>query len=229
MSFRDIERYQSNFGVFNAPQFSLGDIIDIDTNAKQGGRIRGLVPAANEIDETAPIDHTEIATDVAIDVTLSGEVTKASQPEKDAVTAQVKAYTNSNTVFFLKKHKRRNITDPVAKLNATPDARDDLKRRIAAANGHVYLIVQSLILADSAELRMSQQSGGTATTTVLKAGKFDLAVTYKQNATLNQAASGGAVFFKAVQVSDDGSGRLIAVAPTIDLRKIAFQLGIAAR
>lgn len=136
-----VERYQSNFGVFDAPQFGLGDILDLDTAALKGARIYTVLPQQGDSTIEPLISSTAIVSSLDMDVHLDANV-KAR--DIAAVEATVKAYAASHTAFELKGFRRINLTDPVARLNLTPSKVADLRARLATPGAQLYLIVGSI-------------------------------------------------------------------------------------
>jgi hypothetical protein len=222
VDFSHIDKYQSSFGVFNAPNFGLGDVIEIDTAKKVGGRILTVVPLATDTTSTAPIDSVSIASDVQVTVSLSANVGPTDAP---AVKAAVSSYAATHSAFALKNFRRVNLTDPVLRLNATTSAASGLTARLQHPSTRVYLIISGLVRAQGAEFQVKDSAGATASATVLKSGNYSLAVSYNHNAQLTANANQGGLFFKANALELDASQHIIARAADLDLRTISFVLG----
>jgi hypothetical protein len=222
----DLQRYQSEFGVVNAPQFSLGDILELDLTAKVGARIRSI-PPGDTADTTTTLtgDSTEFASGATATVDFGFEL---SQADKAALTIAVRNYVANSTVLSLRNYRRVGLVDPAARLNATPDAAADIRRRLADPN-RVYLIVASLVRADNVLFRDSHSSTTTAEAHVLKVGKINLSVSFDQNARLAIWASGGrgSAFYKVNQLTwDSVADRVRASVSTVNLREFDFSQGI---
>jgi hypothetical protein len=225
VDFSKIAKYQSEFGVFNAPEFGLGDIIELDTIAKNGTRIRTVVPQEAEIGATSPITATNIASNITVDISVDASVKNKS--DQDLIKAGVQHYASSNTVFRLYNHFRQNLIDPLAPLTRCAGAADDLKRRLTTDGSHLYLVVASLIRADSAQLLLKDSTGNAVSVAFLKIANFSLTVSVNRNSSLDQAARQGALFFKVNQlVWDNQANRIVNQVTNIDLQDYNLTQGL---
>ena len=221
----DLQRYRSNFGMVNTPQFSLGDILELDLTAKVGARIRSLPPtAASDTVTTGTQDVFEAASEATAKVDFGVEV---GQADKEALTIAVRNFVSNSTRLSLRNYRLVNFVDPAARLNATPDAVAEIRRRLADPN-RAYLLVHAVVRADSVFFGDSASNATTAEAHVMKFGKVNVSVSFDQNARLAMWASGGrgVAFYKILQLSWDAEGaRLRASTSTLDLREFDFSQG----
>ncbi len=219
---RNLEKYESSFGVLNGPQFALGGIIDLNTQTLKGAQVRAISLAATDIKQTDPIDGSSILSNADFKVTADADVPLA-------VTAGLEAYLNNNTLFSLKNYRRRYIVDPAAAISRDAAANSDILSRLHAPAGHLYLVVSSLILADSLQFTLRDKSGVDTKAKVFKSGDYSLSIAYSCEASLAQSAHQGPLLFKGLQLELAPDGTVRAVAPTVDLKNYDLNLGIMAR
>lgn len=223
VSFDKLQKYQSQFGVFDAPEFTLGDVLEIDTAAKVGSRILGIAPTKNDTTTTTPIDSSAITTNLDVKVAVDATLGSA---DAATVTAAISSYASSSTYFVLKNFRRVNLNDPGQFTTSNSSAFARVKEGLAASQPKIYLVVSGLVRADDAQLKMKDSTGASVSVNVIKAGKFNVTVNYSANATLTQAAKQGAIFFKVDQLDlNAAKNGLLATSNHLDLSTIDFTTG----
>ena len=204
------EKYQSRFGVLNAPHYALATILDLNTATKKAGRLKTLSFGEGDVNLTTPVDATEILANTDFTITADADVPVAV---KTAIQTEV----NSNTLVFLRNSRRRELKDPLAVVTANGTTTNDLKR-LVSQSGHVYVLIDALILADEFRFKLKNAVDASADAKTLKFGDYSVKITYACEGSLNQTAKQAGLFFKLSQFQLDSQGNLALSAPTIDLK-----------
>jgi hypothetical protein len=215
-----LERSISDYGYLNTPHFLIGTVLDIDTSIMKAGRTLTLdVPASDMKDDTTFPSEQRVA-HVDFNVKLSADLPLS-------LAAEVNTAVNNNTFFRVTNDRRRDILSPVGTIKKLGQM-DDVRKMIAIP-GHAVLMVNSVLLADSLMLRVKNTSGSKLDVNVFRFGHYKVQVDYECQDGLATMANSGPVFYKVVQLTDDGSGGINAVTSTIDMNKLDLQGAITSK
>lgn len=213
---KDLEKYQSSFGVFNAPHFVLGQVIELDKDAKQGQTISIIRPQPNEImEEPRPVGETSIISNA--EFVISTDIKLPSSDE-----ANLKSQIQNNTLFVLKNSRRENLIDAAALVDRNPRVKGDIKG--AQSNG--IFIVSGLLYADGLNFKLKDARETNEGVQLLKLSNFNVHVRYECQGSLQVSADQGALFFKATFLKYNPSSRRIEtdLSEAVDLREYNFNL-----
>ncbi|PJJ80015.1 hypothetical protein [Mucilaginibacter auburnensis] len=188
---KKVEKFQSDAGIINIPQFKVGDAILLDTVKKVGTFILNSEIADADISASAPIDSTVILTETGFDINLSGDVSKASA----SVQANVKSTISRNTTFFLANSVRKNISNPFNEINK-PGNMPAIKSALVNNKNTVCMFVTGIVYADKFEFRIKNSAGGSANANILKFGNFSIQIAYTCQGDLKIDAKNGGIFYK---------------------------------
>lgn len=217
-----VEKFQSDVGIINIPQFKIGDAILLDTVKKLGTFILNAKISDGDISASAPIDSTVILTETGFDINLSGDVSKASAN----VQANIKSTISHNTTFFLSNSVRKNISNPFTEINK-PDNLPTIKTALANNKNTVCMFVSGIVYADKFEFRIKNSSGGSANANILKFGNFSIQIQYTCQGSLNVDSKNGGIFYKPSFYSLNATqNQLLLQSLKIDLSDYTLQQAI---
>lgn len=188
----NVEKFQSRSGVINIPDFTLGDIILLDTVKKNGQYVFHCQIQPANISATQPKDSLEILTSTGFSIELDGKVAKA----KAEVQADVKSNISNITNLFLTNYYRKNLVDPTVVINEKK-ALSILKSAIQNNRNVICMLVSGMIYADKLEFRVKKEKVIGANANLVKIGDFKVEVTYNCEGNLGIDAKEGGVFFKS--------------------------------
>lgn len=194
----EITQIESDFGVLNLANFSLGTILELDPVSKIANRILTVDPDPANVRQPNP-ELDEIKRDVStrFDIVFDVEV-----PE--AVKANIKKELNSNVKFVLTKAKRIEITDPLKELLNSPRANDVIKARMEANPDHYFLFVNAHNMGKELKIQVEKSNNGKLEVNVFKYGKYSVVVSFLCQDTITGFASeSGAWFWKYNQIKYD--------------------------
>ena len=210
----NVEKFQSRSGVFNAPKYMEGQIIVLDTIAKNGGYVYKCNISANGI-AIGPLTNTvEILTKTFFSIDLSGKVSRASQD----VQAQVKTTINNSSAFFLRDSRRTTVINPSGAVNSD-SAMAVLKPIFDEHPNYVCLIVSGSINAKEFSFKINRTGDIDANTQIVKVGDFGVKVKYNCESMVRSiGAAQPSVFFKSTFFGMNSSKTaLVPFAANIDL------------
>jgi hypothetical protein len=200
VSCKHLEKYQSTFGILNAPQFALGDLVVLNTNTKNGYMRLGTGPGKGDTSTTTSIDETSIVSNADFDVSAD-----VSLPA--GINANVKTDVQNNTLFDLKNYSKTYITDPIAFANTKANAVQAVKD---AKPDEVYFLVASTIAASDLSFKLKDATNVSAGVQLKQYGKYSVTVTYGCEGTLETIAKNGApVMFKGIFLKYDAAGKQV--------------------
>jgi hypothetical protein len=209
----NVEKFQSRSGVINVPDFSLGDIIMLDTVKKNGQYVFHCQPS--NISTTQPRDSFEILTSTGFSIGLQGKVAKAEAE----VQADVKSNISNITNLFLTNRYRKNIIDPSMVINEKK-ALLTLKNILQNNRNVICMLISGMIYADKLEFRVKKERAIGANANLVKVGDFKVEVTYNCEGNLGINGKDGGVFFKSnffkLNLKQD---QLVVYSVDIDLSK----------
>lgn len=206
---KHLEKYQSGFGVFNAPDFSPGDVLAFNPNAvpKTGYFLQHVSIVDSDTSTTPPIDHTEIISDADFDLNTS-----VTLPQ--GIDAQLKTDIASNTLFSLSNYSRQQINDPTAVLNKDQAVIEKIKGLPA---GQFAGVVFAVVKASDAQFKLKDATTVQAGVQLKRYGNYQVTVTYScQGSLSSQAQKPAGIFFKVYLVRyDSGSGKVVVDTSTV--------------
>ncbi len=188
----NVEKFQSRSGVINVPDFTLGDIIMLDTVKKNGQYVFHCQIQPTNISATQPKDSFEILTSTGFSIGLQGKVAKAEAE----VQADVKSTISNLTNLLLTNCYRKNIVDPSMVINEKK-ALSTLKNVIQNNRNVICMLVSGIIYADKLEFRVKKERVIGASAKLVKVGDFKVEVNYNCEGNLGIDAKNGGVFFKS--------------------------------
>jgi hypothetical protein len=183
----DFGKIKSDFGLLNVPKFGLGTVLVLDPNNKVAQKIIVSPPANPSTPEATAREKFEIVKEVSFTVNLDAEV-----PE--AVKVGITGGINSSTNFVLYNQKRLEVLDPIGEIMANPK----ILERVSAVPSEMFLVyVHALELADSIDISLAREAGGSTSVNVLKYGDYTVNVKYSDTQRIKGiSAKGGAWFWK---------------------------------
>jgi|ERR1043166_546210 hypothetical protein len=214
---KDLEKYQSSFGVFNAPHFVLGQVIELNKDSKQAQFI-GVIPhQPNEImEEPRSVGETSIISNA--EFVISTDIKLPSSDE-----ANLKSQIQNNTLFVLRNSRRTNLLDAAALVDRNPR----VKEHIAGGQSNaIFLIVSALLYADGLNFKLKDARETNEGVQLLKVSNFTIHVKYECQGSLQVRADQGSLFFKATFLKYNPSSRKIEtdLSEAVDLRDYNFTL-----
>lgn len=191
----DLQKYKGEIGYLNLPSFELGNIIYLNTETRKAFYL-----------STATIEENSILTEPA-----GGKLIDAYEPEIDvvfeiALPDNIKEDIRSNiqklTELEVSNFSRTYLQDPVATIDNDRETLMSIFRTIDENNIErgKFIIVSSIINADSAALRASEVPGRTPDSSLISYDRYKLSVSYQCNDSLQQLTGKGGPFFKFTPV-----------------------------
>lgn len=213
--------FQSDNGVLNYPNFEIGFLVVLNTQAHSGGST-SIIPISNDmIFDSSETDTLVVQAQTNFSIGLSGTVSKASKN----IVSQIESSINNNTDFILVNCKRVTLKNPL-ELVSQPNYVKRIQGAIGNSDHLLVMLVTSVVRASSFSMKARQAVKGDAGVEVLKVGKFDVEVQYDCNSWYRVVGlNRPGIFYKAsfFTLSEDKKS-VIPYTNNIDLSKYSFNL-----
>jgi len=215
VSCKNLERYQSTFGILNAPQFALGDLVVLNTSTKNGFRRLGTSPSKDDTTATPAIDETSIISNADFDVSADANL-------PTGINANVKTDVQNNTLFDLKNSSRNNISDPIAFINTKTAAVEAVKN---SKSDEVYFFVASTVIASDVSFKLKNATSVNAGVELKKYGKYSVTINYGCQGALESIAKNAApVMFKGIFLKYDTQSNKVSLDSSQNINLADYKL-----
>jgi hypothetical protein len=212
----EVELVQTNLGILNLSQFSLGQYLYVDTTealAFHGGFID---PGASVTTEA--VASLSIGYNARLAVQLSAEV-------PPAVKADAEEAISRSTRLIANGVRRQTITSVPRAITADAGASSDLQRAIR--EGVVPVVIHAVVMADSLAIALADTVDG-AMNVRLSVDNYEVAVQYQCSQALEVFGASLPVFFKVTPLTySEPDGFFVDTRVALDFSKI--QLAATAR
>lgn len=210
----DVEKIQSNLGIINISQRSLGDIILLDTLTKSSFYMRHLEIPKKNIESSTARDSMILLSSSVMNFHFEGDVSKADEVIKASITSNIE----NNTMFFLSNCIRKTIYSPVNEINYSDSTYEsEYKNILQKDKRYVLAFVTSILCADKFEFRLKNQSNGEVGTNIIEVANFKVAINYTCQNNIRINARHDGVFYKVSFFTLDNNNKLVFTPMNIDL------------
>jgi len=210
MTCGEVELFQSDLGIINLAQLSLGQYLYVDSAesiAFHGGFLVSEEPVVTE-----PMASMSVHYDASLSMTVPGEVPAL-------VRAQAEEAVSRSTRLMASNVQRETMPSVLRVLEADVDARDEIQR--AVSRGRVIpFVVHAVVRADTVSIGLAGTTEGSMKTRLL-VDDFEFTVRYDCSQALDIFGSRVAVFFKVTPIGyDAATGFFVDTRVDIDFTKV---------
>jgi len=209
----DVSHFETDLGIINISQKSLGNVLLIDTGIKRVFSLGTLNIPAAKIKSSTRRDSMVMLSATKFKFELSGDIAKADAKIKAEVSTQI----DNQTTFFLSNFVRKNIEDVTSYLNlANASYPEKYSEPLAANKNTLIAVVTSMTYADKFEFRLKKDADVKAKANTLTVGKYELNVNYSCQNSLDINAHQDGVFYKITLYLFD-SNKFTLLSKDIDI------------
>ncbi len=189
----NIEQFESEMGIINIGQKSLGNVLLIDTISKRAFLLASIDATASETKSSTIRDSLVMLSSTKFKIQLSGDIANASPQVK----GEIKSEIDNETTFFLSNCVRKNIEHIPQRLNYV-NSKDPQNYEAPLKNNvnTIIAVVTSMTYADRFEFRLRKQSDASASLNTITVGNYNLKVNYSCQNGLNIHAKQDGIFYK---------------------------------
>lgn len=191
--------FSSRLGVLNVGQFGLGTVFLVNTETKTAFKLGDVTgPATTEPE----IETVKAKVNTKLKIEFLAEV-----PE--AVKVGLTTLITNSTDLVVAKMQRKNLTDPIEKVNANANIEQEFLKIPAPKKGkYIVYVVHSVMAAQSVKLSLEGGVDSALNVSVFKYGEYKLTVTYNCKEMFESTTAGDSranMFFKATPLAYDAT------------------------
>lgn len=206
----DAELFQSDLGIINIAQMSLGQYLYVDTAqhvAFHGGFLISEEPVVTE-----PMASLNMQYEASLSVSISADVPAVVQAQAEEAISQ-------STRLVASGVRRGTMASVLRALEGDLDASDEIQRVVSRGEA-IPFVVHTVVTADSVSIGLAGTAEGSMETRLV-VDKFELAVRYDCSQALDISGSQVAVFFKVTPIGyDEAVGFFVDTRVDVDFTKV---------